>query len=218
MEKRYVTTRRCTMHKSQYSNTPILQYSIRLLLLLSLTALPAFAHHFKGLPHFNYFENYPQVPQDEFLGQSGDFEFSLVVYDFQGIEREDTRQPNDVRLYLIAYNLRAGSVYNGPASIEILDHGKPLYSERLPSSQEESIYTTQQILPDEGKYSLRITLHDAGDLVATIPFVLSSQKVHWGKWLVGSLVGLVAVAAIGSRRARVIQDRKARVQQEQGSH
>ena len=38
---------------------------------------PAFGHHFKGLPHFSYFENYPQVPQDEFLAQAGNYECSL---------------------------------------------------------------------------------------------------------------------------------------------
>ena len=34
-----------------------------------------FAHHFKGMPHFNYFENYPQIPQEDFIVQSGDYEF-----------------------------------------------------------------------------------------------------------------------------------------------
>jgi hypothetical protein len=112
--------------------------------------------------------------------------------------------------------MRKGNVYNGPSTIEILDHGRPVNSEHLPSSQEESIYTMQQILPDTGKYSLRMTLHDADDLVVTIPFVLSSQKIRWGKWLAGILVLLVAVAAVGSRRARVVQDRKARVKQPTG--
>ncbi len=35
------------------------------------------AHHFKGLPHYNYFENYPQVPEEEFIGEVGDYEVSL---------------------------------------------------------------------------------------------------------------------------------------------
>ena len=32
------------------------------------------AHHFKGMPHFAYFENYPQAPQDEYLAQAGEYE------------------------------------------------------------------------------------------------------------------------------------------------
>ncbi len=41
-----------------------------LVLLLSIALAPATvsAHHFKGLPHYSYFENYPQIPQDEFVG------------------------------------------------------------------------------------------------------------------------------------------------------
>jgi len=34
-----------------------------------VTAPSTEAHHFKGLPHFNYFENYPQVPQEEYIWQ-----------------------------------------------------------------------------------------------------------------------------------------------------
>ena len=178
------------------------------LLLMICLPLCAGAHHFKGLPHFSYFENYPQVPQDEFIGQSGDYEFSLVLYDFQGIQREDTEQPNDARFYLIAYNLRNGTVYNGPVTLEVLDGKKPVVTVRKESSQEESIYTLQQVLPENGKYSLRITMHDVDDLQAEIPFLLSSQKISWGRYLVASLIVCVGVVAVGSRRARVLQDRK----------
>jgi len=166
------------------------------------------AHHFKGLPHFSYFENYPQVPQEEFLGQAGEFEFSLVLYDFQGIQREDVEQPDNARFYLIAYNLRENKVYNGPATLEILDRGTQVVSEYLPSSQEESIYTLHRVLPPQGKYALEITLHEAENLKAVIPFKLSSQKVHWGKWVAGCLVVLISIVAVGSRRARVAMDRK----------
>ena len=55
----------------------------RVVLFLVVMAACARAHHFKGLPHYNYFENYPQVPEEEFLGEVGSYEVSLVVYDFQ---------------------------------------------------------------------------------------------------------------------------------------
>ena len=74
-----------------------------LMLLVSVSLLgvgSVAAHHFKGLPHYNYFENYPQVPEEEFLGQAGDYEVSLVVYDFQGIDRENVEDPDNVRLFL----------------------------------------------------------------------------------------------------------------------
>lgn len=41
-----------------------------LMIFLGLVTAPSTeAHHFKGLPHFNYFENYPQVPQEEYIWQ-----------------------------------------------------------------------------------------------------------------------------------------------------
>lgn len=195
--------------------TTIVKFNLILLLVIisifSLMLPSSNAHHFKGLPHFSYFENYPQVPQDEFLGQEGEYEFSLVIYDFQGIKKEDVQQPDDVRLYLVIFNLRENKVYNGPLTLEILDHRRSIYSENFSSSVEESIYTFQQALPPSGKYSLGINLHDGNKLHATIPFTLSSQKVHWGKWVAGLMLVLVTIVAIGSRKARIMMDRKSDV-------
>lgn len=164
------------------------------------------AHHFKGLPHFNYFENYPQVPQDEYLWQEGDYEFSLVIYDFQGIKKSEVEQPDDARLYLVIWNLRENRIYGESLTLRVLDHGEPVHSRSFPTAVEENIYSLQHPLPETGRYSLEVVLGDGS--VAVIPFKLSSQKVPWGKWVGGVLVVLVVIVAIGSRRARVIQDRR----------
>jgi hypothetical protein len=181
---------------------------------LALTVLLAFlpagsdAHHFKGLPHFSYFENYPQVPQEEYLWQKGEYEFSLVIYDFQGIEKTEAEQPDDARLYLVVWSLRENKVYSGSLTLRILDHGEPVHSRDFPAATEENIYSLQHTLPETGRYSLGVELHDGSDLHATIPFKLSSQKVRWGRWVAGVLLALVAVVAVGSRRARIVKDRR----------
>jgi hypothetical protein len=165
------------------------------------------AHHFKGLPHYNYFENYPQVPEEEFLGEAGDYEISLVLYDFQGIDRRNVEDPDNVRLFLMIFNLHDNRVYGGRLTLEILDRGEVVATQEFDSSELENLYAMYRRLPDTGKYALRLTLHDEGDLECTIPFRLSSQKVHWGPWVAGSLGVLLFVAAVGARRARVKQDR-----------
>ena len=74
-------------------------------------------------------------------------------------------------------------------------------------------------LPETGDYSLRVTLHGEGDLATVIPFQLSSQKVHWGKWVGLALIVLICVAAVGARKKRVVMDRRARAaarQQKEG--
>ena len=180
--------------------------------ILLLAATAAGAHHFKGLPHFSYFENYPQIPQDEFLGQAGQYEFSLVLYDFQGLERQDVLQPDDARLFLVVFNLLQNKVYSGPARLEILDRGEPVITARYEAPEQENIYQVNGTLPSTGKYTLRVTLVDEQNLQALIPFQLSSQKISWGKWVGIGLACLIAIAAAGARRARIVQDRKRRSQ------
>jgi len=180
-----------------------------------LVAGTAGAHHFKGLPHFSYFENYPQVPQDEFLGQAGDFEYSLVLYDFQGLKREDKEQPDAAHLFLIIFNLRENRVYDGPVTIEILDRGKPVSSVDFDGPEEESVYSLKRELPPTGRYSLAVTQREGDRTRAEIPFRLSSQRVPWGRWITGGLVLLVVVVAVGSRRARVAMDRAEALRREQ---
>jgi hypothetical protein len=178
--------------------------------LAALAGLPsvAIAHHFKGLPHFSYFENYPQVPQDEFLWQEGECEFSLVIYDFQGITKADAEQPDDARVFLVVWNLVENGVYSGPLTLRILDRGEVVRTKQFSAATEESIYSIQHVLPETGRYSLGVALDDGSGLEATIPFKLSSQKMPWGKWTAGILVALVTILAVSSRRARVLRDRR----------
>lgn len=171
------------------------------------------AHHFKGLPHYNYFENYPQVPEEEFLGQSEGYEFSLVVYDFQGINRDDLDEPNTVRLFLVIFELLSGYVYTGPLTLEILDGTNPVYTERIESGASENLYSVHESLPDDGDYALRITLHNNADAQCVIPFTLSSQKKPIGLWVTATFALLILVAAVGARKARVKQDRKDALEQ-----
>ena len=180
------------------------------ILVVVLLGMPniALAHHFKGLPHYNYFENYPQVPEEEFIGQAGDYEVSLVVYDFQGINRDKVETPDNVRLFLVIFNLSDNSVYGGALTLEVLDGEDVVVSEWQKAAELENLYSLYHELPETGKYSLRLTLHDENDLVCTIPFRLSSQIVHWGRWILIALGILLVVTAFGARRARVKQDRR----------
>jgi hypothetical protein len=177
-----------------------------LLLSLLLTGL-ASAHHFKGLPHYNYYENYPQAPEEEFIGEVGEYEVSLVVYDFQGINRDKVDDPDMVRMFMMIFNLRDSRVYGGALTLEVLDGDKVIHKVRLASAELENLYSLHHELPNTGHYSMRLTLHDEGDLQCTIPFRLSSQKINWIWWVAGGLGLLVLISAIGARRARVRQDR-----------
>ena len=184
-----------------------------LLMCLWLGALSADAHHFKGLPHYNYYENYPQVPEEEFLGPAGEYELSLVVYDFQGINKEKVESPDNVRLFLLIFNLLDNRIYQGPLTVEVMDGDRVAQSVKFDSADLENIYSLHRELPDTGKYSIRVTLHGENDLQCEIAFQLSSQKIHWGRWIGLTLFVLIGVSAIGARKARVSLDRKEARQQ-----
>jgi hypothetical protein len=188
----------------RYIHTP---WSVAGFCLLLCCIVSLNAHHFKGLPHYNYFENYPQVPEEEFLGQAGSYEFSLVVYDFQGINKEKVETPENVRLFLLVFSLLENKVYTGPMTLEVLNNEKTVKKFRFESADLENIYSVHHELPDTGRYRLNVILHQEGNLTCEIPFKLSSQKTHWGKWIALSLLLLISVTAAGARKARIKQDR-----------
>ena len=167
-----------------------------------------YSHHYKGLPHYSYFEHYPQIPVEEFLGQAGEYEMSLVIYDFQGFSKKDVEQPDDVRLYLIIFNLQKNKVYNGRVLLEIMNGDQVIHSIEQEKAAEENVYHTNRKIPEGGNYSLRVTLKDENNISSVIPFQLSSQKTSWGKWIALGLFILVSVAAYGSRKKRIMLDRK----------
>jgi len=181
---------------------------IYILIIIAIIPLALYSHHYKGLPHYSYFEHYPQVPVEEFLGQAGEYEISLVVYDFQGFDKKDVQQPDDVRLYLIIFNLQNNKVYSGRVLLEIMDDDKVIHSIEKEQAAEENVYHANRKLSGSGNYSLRITLKDENNKTSVIPFQLSSQKTGWGKWIGLALLVLVIVAAYGSRKKRILMDRR----------
>ncbi len=166
------------------------------------------SHHFKGLPHYGYFENYPQRPPKEFLGRVGFYEFSLVVYDSQGLTKKDMEQPNDVRLFLMVYHSREKKAYNGALKLDILDDKKTLRAINFTAPQEENLYKINTRLSSDGDYSLKVALTDKKNIITTIPFTLSSQKTSWGLWIGVSVFILIVVAGIASRKVKKSRDRQ----------
>ncbi len=165
-------------------------------------------HHFKGLPHYGYFDNYPQTPPREFPGQIGPYKLYLVIYDFQGLTKKDMEQPNDVRLFLTVYHSKKQKAYSGALKLDILDGKKTLRTINFTTPQEENLYKINTKLGPDGGYSLKVTLSDKNDIQTTIPFTLSSQKVSWGLWIGISLFILIVVAGIASRKVKKSRDRQ----------
>jgi hypothetical protein len=159
-------------------------------MLLLATAL---AHHNKGLPHYGYFENYPQVPTEEYIRVEGRWEVGATVFNFQGLgDRESSDTPNDVKIFAYIYDLEKDVGYEGPATIAIVSEGETVsVFERL-EPDGEGVYVSRETLPHSGDYSLEFTF-DEGE--ATLPFNvdLAADRVNWA--LLGGL-GLAVLTAM----------------------
>lgn len=163
----------------------------------------ALAHHNKGLPHYGYYENYPQVPTEEYVIIDGHWEMGATLFNFQGLDRTNADTPNDVKIYLYLYDLAADEGYGGPLDVSIMHDGEVVSTFERLSVDEETIYSTRETMPESGDYELVATVN--GEVV-TLPFhvELASDRVSWTviAIIVVPLVLLFGLALIGRRRRR----------------
>ncbi|MGM0578126.1 MAG: 4Fe-4S binding protein [Myxococcota bacterium] len=172
---------------------------LALLLLLLVPASPAEAHHNKGLPHYGYYENYPQVPTNDHVMVEGDWEMGATIFNFQGYDaRQSSDTPRDVKFYVYLYDLEADENYTGPVDFEIRLDGEVVSAFSRETVDEELVYSTRETLPETGDYELVADLPD-GSGTLSLPFHvdLNEGGVDW--LLLGGLgfpVALVFLLAL----------------------
>ena len=174
-------------------------------LALGILALPslAFAHHNKGLPHYGYYENYPQVPTEEYVAIDGRWEIGATIFNFQGYDSRTTSDtPHDVKLYLYLYDMETERSYSGPIDIEIRRDGVVVARYERTEPDEESVYSTRETLPETGDYQLVALV--GGEEVVLDFYVDLNDGVAW--WVVALIlspvVAIFALAVHGRRRKR----------------
>lgn len=177
---------------------------------LALLLLPTFvvAHHNKGLPHYGYYENYPQVPTEEHVVVDGRWEMGATVFNFQGLDRRNAETPNDVKIFVYVYDLEKDTNYTGAVDFDVVLDGEVVSSFSREKIDEELIYSTRETLPATGDYQLVAHLRDADEPASVslgFHIDLAEGGVSW--WLIGGLVGplvpLFLLAALGrTRRGR----------------
>jgi ferredoxin len=174
------------------------------LVLVPLTAAePAAAHHNKGLPHYGYFENYPQAPIEEYVVIDGPWEMGAVVFNFQGLDRRTADTPNDVKIYLYLYDDRTGSAYVGPLEVEIRSDGELVATFERIKVDEEAVYSTRETLPHSGDYELLARVGEEEiSLTFHVDFTSDRLPRAWIAGIGGSAALLFGLAAVGRRQRR----------------
>lgn len=160
--------------------------------LLSSAVPTAEAHHNKGLPHYGYFENYPQVPTEEYVRIDGRWEVGATIFNFQGIDaRESSDTPNDVKFYMYMYDLELDEAYVGPMRVDIVREGQIISTLERIEPDGEGVYISRETLPESGDYDLVFTFPEGN---AELPFAvdLAVDDINWG--VLGGLgLGLLAL-------------------------
>ena len=164
----------------------------------------AASHRLDGLPHYGRHADDPEVAEDEFIAQAAPYIFSLVRYDLRETEGPGDELPSrEVRLLLFAFSLPGELVYNGPATLEVLDRDTVIHRQTYDASDADSLYEIALSLPDGGHYSLRATLHAPGTRVVScdIPFQLAGQKNRLTPLIGTTLFAILALIVICIRKA-----------------
>lgn len=171
-------------------------------------ALPtaASAHHNKGLPHYGYFENYPQVPTEEFIRYDGRWEFGATLFNFQGLKRETSDTPNDVRIFAYVYDLEKDEAYEGALEMAVELDGAVVETFGRLRPDEETVYRTRVTLPESAIYYVTFTFTVDGEpvkLSLPVRVDLAADRVNWV--LVGGMLGALALLfglALAGRKKR----------------
>ena len=130
--------------------------------------LPCSAHHYKGLPHYSYFDNYPQVPILEFIKETPRYELFVTIYNFQGLNLDMVEAPDDVRFYIYIFDVEANKTYLGPADFEIYSHGKLVARDIGLRQEEESIYSLRKKIKEQDDLIMKASFLDMQGAIYTI--------------------------------------------------
>ncbi len=164
----------------------------------------ALAHHYKGLPHYGYFDNYPQTPTEEYIASNGPWEMHFTIYNFQGMQRQYVDAPDDVQLFLVVYDLRRQKPYGGMARIQITSDDEPVANWHQ-GAEQESVFFLHAEIPDPDDLTLTVSFADPEGAPVTLasPFRLPGEG---GRnplvWVAVGLVGLVVLMAVASKQKR----------------
>lgn len=165
-----------------------------------LAAKSAQGHHFKGLPHNDYFENYPQVPSLEFLYDDGRWEMFVTIFNFDGIDLDNVQDRDLVRFYVFVYDLKEDRVYKGGADFEFFSDGSPIGGVKGAKTEQENIFVLQQRFKDQSDLALKAYLKDGQGAVHTIELPFQIKKSLWQKARVPILI-IIFFFLIGAVKA-----------------
>src|SRR5690554_5005558 len=139
----------------------------------------AWSHHYKGLPHNDYFENYPQVPSLEFVVENEKWEVFLTVFNFDGLDLENVENNKVVRFYIFLYDVLADKVYGKPATFEIYSGDRLVGRKEGVLPEQENTYLVQEELIEQSDLKLRVLFETASGEIDVVELPFQIKKSMW---------------------------------------
>jgi len=186
---------------------------IRLILALLLSVFfnvgTANAHHYKGLPHYNYFDNYPQVPIFEYIEEGEEYTVFVTIYNFQGLSLDMVDSPNDVRFYIYLYDLETDKSYEGEAAFNIYSHNKLVKRFINMKQEEERIYSIKAEIEEQDELILESIFIDKNGKTVNIKMPIKITKTffdEYGLYIIVTLFFIIVgiIKKISDKRNKII--------------
>ncbi|MEZ4742950.1 MAG: 4Fe-4S binding protein [Bdellovibrionota bacterium] len=171
------------------------------------------AHHYKGLPHYSYFENYPQVPILEFIAEGHDYEMLATVYNFQGLNMEQVDSPDDVRLYVYIFDIQRNKSYLGKVNFEISSDNEKILQINKLEPEQESIYLLQKKIKEQSNLLLTASfLNDEGkQIIIKLPIQITPSFLEaYGVYfaIVGFFIVVMAIKLLARNKSTKESDKR----------
>lgn len=171
---------------------------IVVLFLMTVTR-PLLSHHYKGLPHYSYFDNYPQVPILEFFQEDENYEVFITVYNFQGLSLEMVDAPNDVRLYIYVYDVKADTVLQQKLNITITSHDQIAYTDKNVASEQENIFVIRATMPEQDDLRVSLQFSDSTGKAVTLTIPIQITKTILQKYGLAIAIALFLIIVMTSK-------------------
>ena len=164
--------------------------------ILIFNAWSACAHHYKGLPHYGYFENYPQVPYLEYIKETPEYELFVTVYNFQGFNLEQVESSDDVRLYIFIYDIEADKVFQRKASFEVLSRGNIVHKTGFIPPEQENIFVIQESIKEQDDLVLKVEFTDKNGAPVKLELSFQITETFFQKYALYIFIALFFAVVI----------------------
>jgi hypothetical protein len=161
-----------------------------LVILLFMLVNAVKAHHYKGLPHYNYFDNYPQVPIFEYINETEDYTVFITIYNFQGLSLDMVNSPDDVRFYVYLYNLNTDKSYVGEAQFNLYSHGELIKRFINIKQEEERIFSVKAAIKEQDDLILEAIFTDENGKEIIIPTSIEITNSFFDEYGLYIMIGL----------------------------